>query len=99
MIYTSGSTGIPKGVMVNHVGMMNHLLAKISDLDYSYKDIVAQTATQVFDISIWQIFISLVNGGKEVIISQDNVLDIEVLVNIIKKEKISILELVPTQVE
>ena len=30
--YTSGSTGIPKGAMIEHRGMLNHLLAKVKDL-------------------------------------------------------------------
>ncbi len=28
VIYTSGSTGNPKGVMVEHAGMLNHLFAR-----------------------------------------------------------------------
>src|SRR5688500_8012766 len=32
VIYTSGSTGIPKGAMVEHRGLLNHLRAKILDL-------------------------------------------------------------------
>ena len=31
--FTSGSTGEPKGAMCEHAGMLNHLYAKIDDLD------------------------------------------------------------------
>ena len=33
--FTSGSTGEPKGAMCEHVGMVNHLFAKIDDLEIS----------------------------------------------------------------
>ncbi|MCU0288710.1 MAG: AMP-binding protein, partial [Acidobacteria bacterium] len=32
IIYTSGSTGKPKGAMVEHIGMMNHMWAKVRTL-------------------------------------------------------------------
>ena len=32
VIYTSGSTGLPKGAMIEHRGMLNHLQAKVVDL-------------------------------------------------------------------
>ena len=99
VIYTSGTTGKPKGVMVNHGGMMNHLMEKVRDLKYRNKDIIAQTATQVFDISIWQLLIAIIKGSKEVIIKQESVLDVNKLMEILRKERVSILELVPTQIE
>ncbi|MBM0274411.1 non-ribosomal peptide synthetase [Micromonospora tarensis] len=53
--FTSGSTGRPKGVMCEHAGMLNHLLAKIADLGIGPDTVVAQTAPQCFDISLWQL--------------------------------------------
>ena len=96
VIYTSGTTGKPKGVVIHQNGMINHLYCKIADLKFSYKDTVAQTATQVFDISIWQFLIALVKGGKLVIIGKEVVYDIEKLLNVLQREDVSILELVPT---
>src|SRR5207247_6912722 len=51
--FTSGSTGEPKGAMCEHAGMLNHLFAKIEDLGIGDGDVVAQTAPQCFDISLW----------------------------------------------
>src|SRR6266567_3912815 len=53
--FTSGSTGEPKGAMCEHSGMLNHLWAKIDDLGIGEGDVVAQTAPQCFDISLWQL--------------------------------------------
>ena len=63
IIYTSGSTGVPKGVMVEQKGMLNHIYAKIADLQLQSEDSVAQTASQCFDISIWQFLAALLVGG------------------------------------
>ncbi|HWN40692.1 MAG TPA: condensation domain-containing protein, partial [Thermoanaerobaculia bacterium] len=38
LLFTSGSTGDPKGVLVPHRGLLNHLLAKIQDLGLSSSD-------------------------------------------------------------
>jgi len=63
IIYTSGSTGQPKGAMVHHGGMVNHLYCKIGDLGLTESDIVAQNAPQSFDISVWQFLSALLMGG------------------------------------
>jgi len=56
IIYTSGSTGKPKGAMVEHLGMMNHIQAKIHDLQLTGESTIAQNASHTFDISVWQFF-------------------------------------------
>ena len=40
--------------MVEQRGMLNHLHAKVLDLGLTPGDVVAQTASQCFDISVWQ---------------------------------------------
>ena len=71
VIYTSGSTGVPKGAMVEQVGMLNHLHAKIRDLGLTDADTVAQNASQCFDISVWQFLAPLLVGGRVRIVSDD----------------------------
>ncbi|HEY0602882.1 MAG TPA: condensation domain-containing protein, partial [Herpetosiphonaceae bacterium] len=65
VIYTSGSTGLPKGAVVEQRGMINHLYAKLADLALTEHDRVAQTASQCFDISVWQFLAALLVGGQE----------------------------------
>ena len=61
--FTSGSTGEPKGAMCEHAGMLNHLYAKIEDLGIGAGQVVAQTAPQCFDISLWQLVCALLAAG------------------------------------
>ncbi len=96
LIYTSGTTGQPKGVMVHHLGMMNHLFAKINDLQIAATDIIAQTASACFDISVWQYLAALVTGGKTVIIDKETVLEPRQLLRHLQTRNITVLETVPS---
>src|SRR6266436_427450 len=73
--FTSGSTGEPKGAMCEHAGMLNHLFAKIDDLRIGEGDVVAQTAPQCFDISLWQLVSALLVGGQTLLVEQEAILD------------------------
>jgi amino acid adenylation domain-containing protein len=96
MIYTSGTTGKPKGVMIHHLGMINHLLAKIGDLGITGKDIIAQTASPCFDISIWQFLAALLVGGKTFIVDKSALLTPQRLAEEISYGGVTVLESVPS---
>ncbi|MBO9732433.1 MAG: amino acid adenylation domain-containing protein [Chitinophaga sp.] len=96
VIYTSGSTGQPKGVMVEHRGMLNHLFAKINDLQINDKTRLAYTASYTFDISVWQMFAALVCGGTTVIYTNQLIFQPSAFLQSIAENKISILEIVPS---
>ncbi len=98
VIYTSGSTGVPKGVMVNHDGMLNHLQAKVADLALTETDVVAQTASQCFDISVWQFLAGLLQAGQVHILPDAISHDPSALVQAVQQRGISILEVVPSLV-
>src|SRR3984893_1832097 len=95
VIYTSGSTGAPKGAMIHHGGMLNHLWAKARDLGLTGSDPVAQTASQCFDISVWQFLSALTVGGSVRIYPSDAVADARKLLKLVEKDGVNILELVP----
>jgi len=96
VIYTSGSTGKPKGVMVEHRGMLNHLYAKILELELTKDDVVAQTASQSFDISVWQFLAALVVGGRVHVINEETIHDAKLLFDEVEGHAISIFEMVPS---
>ena len=96
VIYTSGSTGTPKGAMVEQRGMVNHLYAKIHDLQMDNTDHVAQTASQCFDISVWQFLAGLLVGGCTVIVDDVIAHHPTHLLQYVEQEEISMLEVVPS---
>src|SRR6185295_8846757 len=95
VIFTSGSTGKPKGAMVEHAGMLNHMLAKIEDLRLDASACVAQTASHCFDISVWQFFAAMLVAGRTVIYSDETVMDPGALLAGVERDRITTLEVVP----
>jgi amino acid adenylation domain-containing protein len=97
--FTSGSTGEPKGAMCEHAGMLNHLQAKIDALQISEGQVVAQTAPQCFDISLWQLIAALMVGGRTLIIEQEVVLDVQRFVDKVVDGRVAVLQVVPSYLE
>ena len=97
--FTSGSTGEPKGVMCEHVGMLNHLSAKIHDLGIGEGDTVAQTAPQCFDISLWQLVSALLVGGRTLVVEQETILDAKRFIDTIVDGKAAVVQVVPSYLE
>ena len=97
--FTSGSTGEPKGAMCEHAGMLNHLYAKIEDLEIGEGQVVAQTAPQCFDISLWQLVSALLVGGRTLLVEQDVILDVERFVDRIAGGRVTVLQVVPSYLE
>jgi surfactin family lipopeptide synthetase C len=96
VIFTSGSTGVPKGAMIEQRGMVNHLFAKIEGLRLTERDRVAQTASQTFDISVWQLLAPLIVGGTLEIVTDQDARDSERLLAAVEQRRVTILEIVPS---
>jgi amino acid adenylation domain-containing protein len=97
--FTSGSTGEPKGAMCEHAGLLNHLFAKLADLEIGQDSVVAQTAPQCFDISLWQLISALLAGGRTVLVEQDAILDARRLVDQVTRDQVTTLQVVPSYLE
>ena len=96
IIYTSGSTGKPKGAMIQHEGMLNHMLSKVDLLEVDGHSKVLQNANATFDISVWQFFTTLIKGGTTVVYPNDVVLEISQFLPRLQQDEISIAEVVPS---
>ena len=85
--------------MCEHAGMLNHLYAKIDDLEIGEGQVVAQTAPQCFDISLWQLVSALLVGGRTLLVEQEVILDVERFVDTIVDGRVAVLQVVPSYLE
>jgi amino acid adenylation domain-containing protein len=97
--FTSGSTGQPKGVMCEHAGMLNHLCAKIHDLGIAEGHVVAQTAPQCFDISLWQLVSAILVGGRTLLVEQETILDAGRFIDTLVDGRVGVVQVVPSYLE
>jgi amino acid adenylation domain-containing protein/non-ribosomal peptide synthase protein (TIGR01720 family) len=98
-IYTSGSTGLPKGVMVEQRGMLNNQLSKVPYLDLGPADVIAQTASQSFDISVWQFLAAPLFGARVDIVPNTIAHDPQGLLAHVQAQGITVLESVPSLIQ
>ena len=99
VIYTSGSTGIPKGVLVEHRSLSNHLLWMQMAMPFTGNDRVLQKYSITFDASICEIFCPLLAGGELVVVEPGQHMDIDRLVDLCSQRQITILDIVPSMLK
>ena len=99
IIFTSGSTGQPKGVMVEQAGMLNNQLSKVPYLALSEADVIAQTASQSFDISVWQFLTAPLCGAQVDIVPNAIAHDPAALLTHVRERGITVLESVPSLIQ
>ena len=96
VIYTSGSTGVPKGVAVPHRGIRNRLLWMQEAYGLTAADRVLQKTPYSFDVSVWEFFWPLISGATLVVARPGGHQDSGYLVELIRRERISVLHFVPS---
>ncbi|MEN5196993.1 amino acid adenylation domain-containing protein [Sphingobacterium faecium] len=94
IIYTSGSTGIPKGVIIAHVSAINTILDINERFSVGLDDRILQISSFSFDLSIYDIFGSLMSGAQLVMIETNK--DISRIINTLLSDKITIFNAVPS---
>lgn len=96
VIFTSGSTGNPKGVEVEHEGMVNYLLSVSDNLHLTENERGVAVVTITFDISISEMFLPLINGGTLVVADNETAKDGTLLTKLFEEEKINLCGFTPS---
>jgi len=96
IIYTSGSTGQPKGVMIEHRSLCNHMLWMQSKLPLNPSDKVLQKTPFSFDASVWEFYAPLLVGGQLILAQPKGHQDPAYLSQLIVEKGVTILQLVPS---
>ncbi|MBD2203724.1 amino acid adenylation domain-containing protein [Calothrix sp. FACHB-1219] len=96
ILYTSGSTGRPKGVMLNHRGYMNRLTWMQNTFSLQPGDRVAQRTSFCFDISVWEIFWTLMTGATICPVQREVVLNPWEFAQWIQQTQINVMHFVPS---
>ncbi|KAI1353206.1 hypothetical protein F5Y01DRAFT_277248 [Xylaria sp. FL0043] len=88
VMYTSGSTGKPKGVLLEHRGIVR--LAKHNNIvkNIPAGSTMAHLGNIAFDITTWEIYATILNGGTLVCIDNATVLDNDAFAKVFTKEKV-----------
>lgn len=96
VIYTSGSTGQPKGVLLTHRAICNHMHWLQEQFPLTEFDRVFQKTPVSFDASVWEFYAPLLAGARLVMARQDGHKDAAYLVQAIRQYEITTLQLVPS---
>ncbi len=97
VIFTSGSTGRPKGVMITHNAAYNTIYDINKKFNVNSEDKILAVSSMCFDLSVYDIFGSLLSGGQ--LIQVEDQRDVNNLVKVIEEEGVTICNSVPSIME
>lgn len=95
IIYTSGSTGKPKGVEISWASMINLLESMLVKPGFDRSNTLLAVTTLAFDISIVEVFLPLMVGGRIVIAQQDDLKDGDAINALIEAHQVDYLQSTP----
>jgi amino acid adenylation domain-containing protein len=99
VLYTSDSTNKPKGVKLNHLGLINLLAWSTEIFDLSASDTMLQKGPYTSDISVWEICLPLVIGARIVVAKPGGHRDTDYLTKLITGEGVTITQFVPAMLK
>lgn len=98
-IYTSGTTGKPKGVLVNHKGLVNYTYWRLKSYHYTEKDITLEPLSYCFDGFGSNFYSSLLSGGILLMVPGSRKRDYQYIKEIVKHKGVTNISLIPGMYE
>ena len=95
VIFTSGSTGEPKGVVVQHSALHNFIASMAERPGFDDDDRLLAVTTVAFDIHGLELHLPLTRGGAVVLATEDEQLDGRALVELLTRERITVMQATP----
>ncbi|WP_143342528.1 non-ribosomal peptide synthetase/type I polyketide synthase, partial [Crossiella equi] len=95
-IYTSGTTGRPKGVLIEHRGLVNRVRWMQRAYPITEADRVVQKTPYVFDVSVWELVWAHWYGAAIVFAEPEGHKDPEYLAGLIRREQVTVIHFVPS---
>ncbi|WP_236707129.1 non-ribosomal peptide synthetase, partial [Pseudomonas sp. Leaf129] len=96
VIYTSGSTGQPKGIMIEHRGLIASTLARTTAYKPSIDVVFLLLSSMAFDSSVAGIFGTLTTGGTLCLPGSEAVVDPHVISRLLIENNVTSVLLVPS---
>ncbi|MCQ6335105.1 MULTISPECIES: non-ribosomal peptide synthetase [Bacillus cereus group] len=88
IIYTSGSTGTPKGVLISHQSILQFIHSLQGEYNFLEQQVHLQFASFIFDASVWEIYGSLLTGGRLHLLSDIERKSIDHFIAVIHEQKV-----------
>jgi amino acid adenylation domain-containing protein len=99
VMYTSGSSGRPKGAMNEHAGVVNRLLWAQQAYGIGRGERILQKTSLSFDVSVWEVLLPLLSGGRVVVARAGGHMDPQYLVDLLEREQVTMVHFVPSMLQ
>jgi acyl-CoA synthetase (AMP-forming)/AMP-acid ligase II len=93
IMYTSGATGKPKGVMTSHRNILANTITLCFEHRIVPEDITLLVMPLYHNGGLWPLMVHFYRGGRVILLER---FDVEEVLALVEKEKVTFLNLVPT---